>query len=250
MKWCLPIFPLAIALVMGLQSAKTWSAERTLEVVTLDFPPYVGEGLPDQGWAWEVCATVLREQGYDPKLVLLPWARAVNRVRTGQSDALYMANINEERKTWAAFSDPVGEEVSVVFSQKNKQPILETIHSLAGIRTGGLRDSHVTKKMVAHGVTVYQLTSMKQGVRMLYLDRLDAVVMDHFVGLHLIRTEFPDDYRESILPLPFAVDRNGLHLAISRKTTGFEEIRRRFNMGLAKLRADGRYDRILQKHGF
>lgn len=240
------IFPFGMVFVPAL----ALSEDRRIEVVTLDFPPYVGEGLLDQGWAWEVCSRVLRDQGYRPELVLMPWARAVNRVKTGQSDALYMANINEERKSWAAFSDPVGEEVSVVFSQRNKQPIIETIANLSGIRTGGLRDSHVTRKMMEHGVAVYQLTSMKQGVRMLYLDRLDAVVMDRFVGLHLIRTQFPEGYQQVILPMDYAVDRNGLHLAISRKTPGFEEIRQRFNEGLAKLRATGGYQRILQKHGF
>lgn len=222
---------------------------RPVHVVTLEFPPYVSESLPHRGWAWEVCATILREAGYEPHLQILPWARALALTRDGKADALYLANVNDERREWAVFTDPVGEEVSVPFGRADLQAGPDIL-ARRGTRVGSLRGAHVLKILAGQGVEIYPVVTLDQGFRMVKVGRLDLLVTDRYVGMHLLQTGMPPDYRQSIIPLDIAIDSNQLHLAISRKMPDHDQLQKDFNAGLAELRASGRYQAILGHHGF
>ncbi|RED46165.1 substrate-binding periplasmic protein [Aestuariispira insulae] len=243
------IRPILLALVLLSVINPTRADGRPVHVVTLEFPPYVSENLPQKGWAWEVCATILKEAGYEPHLQILPWARALALTRDGKADALYLANINEERRQWAVFTDPVGEEVSVPFGRidlKAGQDLL----TLRGTRVGGLRGAHVLKILSGQGVEIYPVITLEQGFRMVLVGRLDMLVTDRYVGMHLLQTGMPPQYHQNIVPLDIAIDSNQLHLAISRKAPDHDRLQEDFNMGLAELRASGRYQAILGHHGF
>lgn len=224
--------------------------DRVVNIVTLEFSPYVSERLPYKGWAWEVCATVLTETGYLPKLEIMPWARAITLTRTGRADALYMANINEERKEWAVFTDPVGEEISVAFKRRDNAVTFNAIGDLARYRVAGLRNAHVTALLERDNVAVHPVVSLRQGFRMIYFQRIDAMVVDRYVGLQLLLNEMPPSYAAAIDFVEKPVDSNKLHLAISRKYPDHQKLREDFNRGLAKLHASGRFEEILHSHGF
>ena len=239
-----------ILLSLFIAAAPAGAGERKIHVVTLDFPPYVRENLPGKGWAWKICETILIEAGYQPELQILPWARAVTLTRDGLVDALYLANINEERRQWAVFSEPVGEEISVPFKRRDRQIAEGPVSSFDGLRIGALRGSHVSKLMSGQGVDVFSLVDLEQGFRMVRIGRLDLLVTDRYVGLHLLRTGMAPGFQTDIEAMQTPVDRNNLHLAISRKRPGHEQLRAAFNHGLDVLRMSGRYRKILAEYGF
>ncbi|WP_259781921.1 substrate-binding periplasmic protein [Aestuariispira ectoiniformans] len=239
-----------IAILIFALTTGAAAQDNIVRVVTLHFAPYVSEDLPSNGWAWEVCATVLREAGYEPQLTIMPWARAVTLTKEGRADALYLANINEERKTWAVFTDPVGEEISVAFKRRDKSISFQSINDLNTYRVAGLHDAHVSSILVNNGVEVHPVASLRQGFRMVYFGRVDTLVVDRYVGLQLLQNEFPPAYAAAIDFVEKPVDSNKLHLAISRKYANHDKLRQDFNRGLAELRASGRFDEILDSYGF
>ncbi len=230
--------------------SQAFADELDVDVATLEFQPYVSEHLPENGWAWEVCSTVLTNMGYRPKLHIYPWARAVALVKQGQADALYLANINEERRKWAVFSNPIGDEISVVFKRKDFTANFTKLKDLADYKVGGLRDAHVVKVLETAGVDVYPVASLQQGFKLVFSGRLDMLVTDSLVGLHMLRTEMPADYPEVIDFISTPVDSSRLHLAISRKRPDHLQLQENFNRGLEQLRQSGVYSEILAKHGF
>lgn len=224
--------------------------EKVVRVVTLEFSPYISEDLPNNGWAWEICATVLQEAGYFPELQIMPWARALTLTRSGRADALYMANINEERKQWAVFTDPVGEEISVAFKRRDRNITFDNLRDLTRYRVAGLRNAHVSKLLTDQGVEVHPVVSPRQGFRMVYFGRIDTLVIDRFVGLQLLLNDLPPAYSAAIDFVETPVDANRLHLAISRHYPHARQLRDDFNRGLAELRSSGRFKEILHSHGF
>lgn len=223
---------------------------RQLTVVTLEFSPYVSETLPNNGWAWEVAETAFESQGYQASLWIVPWARAVSMTRQGQVDALYLANINDERRDWAVFSEPIGEEISVAFKHRNRHVRFEALSDLARYSIGALRDAHVTNRMRQAGLTVHSVSELEQGFDMLYHGRLDLLVTDRYVGQHLLNTLLPPPYADRIDHAEKPIDANRLHLAVSRNVPDHLKIREDFNRGLQEIRETGVYRAILRKHGF
>ncbi|WP_419904956.1 substrate-binding periplasmic protein [Kiloniella sp.] len=233
----------------------SWAAlatadELEVNVATLEYQPYVSAHLPDNGWAWEVCSTVFTNMGYKPKLHIYPWARALALVRNGKEDALYLTNINEERREWAVFSNPIGDEISVVFKRKDSPVDFTELSDLAEYEVAGLRGAHVVKVLERHGVEVYPVASLQQGFKLVFSGRLDMLVTDRLVGLHMLRTEMPAGYSEAIDFISTPVDSSQLHLAISRKRPDHKQLQEDFNLGLEQLRQSGAYSEILAKHGF
>lgn len=237
-------------LILFLTHPPARSEERIVTVATLEFAPYVSATLPNNGWAWEVAAEAFKRQEYHATLLIVPWARAVQMTKTGAVDALYMANINPERRKWAVFSDPVGEELSVAFVRRDNDIAYDGPDDLRGHRMIGLRNAHVVRKLQDRGLKIKEIVSLEQGIKLLYFKRADVLVTDRYVATHLIHTAFPPDYANAIAHLEPPLDANKLHLAVSRKSKDHEAIRQAFNAGLAEVRADGTYERILQHHGF
>ncbi|MDX1737294.1 MAG: transporter substrate-binding domain-containing protein [Alphaproteobacteria bacterium] len=237
-------------LILNLFMHTAYAEKRDISITTLDFSPYISETLPNNGWAWEVAYEALLSQGYRAHLEILPWARAVKMVEIGRYDALYMANYNEERNSWAIFSDPVGQEITVPFKLKARNLEITNIQEMRNLRVSSLRGAHVTNKVAEMGVITDPTTDIKSGITRVYQGRSDLFIADKFVTMHLIKTEMPSNYYDSIEPLDFAVDSNHLHLAFSRKIPDHMELVSAFNKGLTHLRETGLYDAILKKHGF
>ncbi|RED53901.1 substrate-binding periplasmic protein [Aestuariispira insulae] len=232
-------------------SAFPAQAEGTVVRITAaEFAPYIGAELPEKGWAWEVASLVLNEQGYRPELHIMPWARAVELTRIGKMDGLYMANRNPEREEWAVFTNPVGQEVSVLFKLRDRPIDYVHLSDLGPYSIGTHRGASIIGLLEDEGLTVRPLRGFSQGIKELERQQLDLFVGDRMVTTHILKTQFPPDYATMIDFLPKAILKADLHLALSRKTRDHEKIRSEFNRGLKQIRDDGRYEAILERHGF
>ncbi|WP_227421927.1 substrate-binding periplasmic protein [Pacificispira spongiicola] len=231
--------------------ASSWAAEpRPVTIATLDFPPYVSNRLPNKGWAWEVARTVLRQQGYEPNLLIMPWIRALKFAEEGEVDALFMANKTPEREKWAVFSDPIGEEVSVAFKLRDRQFGIRDLSDLATHTVVALRGSNAFDVLRRGGVEAVPVSEMLNGFQMVLQGRADMFVTDRFAGRAFLRQHFTDDLVNRINIEQHLVDVNRLHLAISKKVPDHMDILTAFNNGLAQARQNGLYDRIQKSHGF
>lgn len=224
--------------------------ERQVTVATLEFSPYVSAKLPNNGWAWEVLEETFSRRGYEAVLKIVPWARAVELTKSGQVDALYLANKNPEREQWAMFSQPVGEEISVAFKHVHKDMTIQSPADLKRYRVVGLRGAHVVNKLRKAGVVMDDIDSLKQGLQMLFYKRADVMVSDRYVTNYLLNHELPEKYQFAIEFVDTPMDANQLHLAVSKKVPDHEILVASFDAGLTEIIEDGTYQHILEKHGF
>ena len=244
-KWLATLFS-----SIWILSAATATDQRPVTIATLDFPPYVSNRLPNKGWAWEVTRTVLHQQGYEPKLLIMPWVRALKFAEEGEVDALFLANKTAEREEWAVFSDPIGEEVSVAFKLRDRQFGIDTVTDLVPYTVVALRGSNAFDVLRRGGVEAVPVSEMLNGFQMVLQGRADMFVTDRFAGRIFLRQHFTDDVVDRINIEQHLIDVNRLHLAISKKVPDHMDILAAFNNGLAQARKNGLYDRIQKSHGF
>jgi len=64
------------------------NSTQTIHVVTLDWPPYIGNKLCNKGWVYQFSTAILHSAGYSAYIEFVPWARAVRAVELGKADVL------------------------------------------------------------------------------------------------------------------------------------------------------------------
>ncbi|MBE0368759.1 substrate-binding periplasmic protein [Pseudoalteromonas aurantia] len=107
-----------------------YNAEATkgqLHIVTLDWPPYIGNALCNKGWVFQFAVSLLAEQGYSIFIEFLPWARAVRAVELGKADILMPEYYIED----SAPSDYV--------KNKTRREVLALSNSFSGGEIGFLK---------------------------------------------------------------------------------------------------------------
>lgn len=237
-----------LAILVLLLATHALGEERARVVVaTLDFPPYVSTALPENGVAWEIAREAFAQRGIDAELRIYPWARALRLAEQGEVDALYLANRTPERERWALFSDPVGEEVAVLWKRKERQLNHGRIDDLRGLRIGGLRDSAQLQFIARSGLPVAEISDLATGLRMLAADHLDVVIADRLAMVHAARNVTAEVWHR-IDHMPQPVHVAAFHLAVARKRDNAAATVAAFNRGLKALRDSGRYQAIMKKH--
>jgi polar amino acid transport system substrate-binding protein len=96
----------------------------TVSFVTTEFPPYViDEGGVLSGLEVEVVRELSAMVGVQPAISVMPWNRALNLVKAGKADAIFMPVKTSDRAEYLYFTDePTGvERISVLALADSKQ---------------------------------------------------------------------------------------------------------------------------------
>ena len=115
---------------------------KTLELVTLQYPPYVFEHNGEiKGIALEIVEEAFRRMQQPVNVKLLPWARALKYIKRGKADAIFTAFKNPERETFMVYSKEVliNQTISL-FVRKDSNIIFDgDLKKLSNYRFGVVR---------------------------------------------------------------------------------------------------------------
>ena len=105
---------------------QTCSAQTTINMVTNQWPPYVDDAAPEKGLAVELVSKALQRKGYQSRLHIDSWPRALEGVKIGVFDATCAIWKTAERERDLLFSDPyLNNKVSFI---KKKSLLVEYAH--------------------------------------------------------------------------------------------------------------------------
>jgi len=62
---------------------------KKLNLATLNWSPYISQGICRHGWVFQSTVALLHSMGYGASIVFYPWARAVSAVESGKADILF-----------------------------------------------------------------------------------------------------------------------------------------------------------------
>lgn len=233
------------------------AAERPVRLASLEWEPYIGSKLPDQGYVTAVVRAAFADQGMAVEIEIYPWARALHLARTGAVDGLVPEYFNTSREAEFEFSAPFPGGPLVLYKRRSDaigfsvDPVRNqdaALRALKSRRFGVVRGYLNTPVFDAANYLIKEEASDDAtNLRKLVYGRIDLAVIDRRVAEHLIRSNYPS-YANKIEPMEPALAEIPLYIAFSRKSPRMREALAAFNRGLAAMRADGRLAALHQRY--
>ncbi len=277
MKLFLPLFFSILVGVLSISSLTLFAKDKVVHIATLEWPPYVGASLKNQGPTIEIVKQALEKKGYKVNFDFYPWVRAVALAQDGKdgtSNVKYDAYFPEYFSTEIinskkfVFSDPlmsgplgfciktarkadfnyrVKNDLNITYDElkKGKNPI-----DGKQIRFGVVRDyvneekfdartfNVVTKATSGKDIPVDLVNSDELNIRKLNAGRIDLIFIDFFVEKYLTSEIIPEIQSGSITCLQPPIQNKDIFIAWSAKAENLEEKKAAFNDGLKQLKKD------------
>lgn len=245
--------PLAVVtvLILSLIAGPVPADDDRIVTATLNWEPFYGEDLERRGFFTAITNAAFERAGYEVRNDFIPWARAMKDTKEGYRDVLQGAYYSEEREREYYVSDVVYEaEVGLVARRDLGITRFASLRDLQGYTIAvGRGFAHSQEFDEADYLDKEAVDDHPQlAVRQLFADRVDMVAGGIPAILHEITEQGYDLDNVVVVEPPLVV--NPLHNMVSHNHPRGEELITDFNRGLAAIREDGTYDRILIEMGF
>jgi len=240
---------LFLTLCMLLMASTIYAGDKIV-MATLDWEPYVGQNMKNQGYVAEVVKEAFKRGGIEVELKFYQWSRVVGLAKAGKVDGYFPEYYADGVKEYAAFSEAMPGGPLGFFKRKDQDISYNTLKDLEGYKIGVVKGYVNTEEFdnaafLTRDIAKDDLTNLKK----LAAGRLDLMVADKFVGTFLMNANLPDKAKEiEFLAKPLAEPE--LFVCISNKVEGQADKVAAFNKGLAEIKADGTLDKILKANGF
>jgi PAS domain S-box-containing protein len=200
------------------------------------------KGAP-QGFAVDIMNRLAAQMGFEVTYYPKPWADMLADFQAGNTDAIANVTYTEKRAKYIAFSVPNIVMNGAIFVRKGDAP-LKTLSDLRDRRVSVKVGGSPYEYLVAHGWAdhIVPAPSLLDSLRLLAEGKTDTVMDARIIGLMNIREEHLTTLEASDVPVMDFAQR--LHIGLHPGDTARLNV---INEGLARLRANGTYDRIYEK---
>lgn len=240
----------AVLVILLTTSSLVFAQEKTVKFVTLEWEPYYGPSLVNEGYFTDIVQEAYERIGYNISVRYVPWKRALYEGRQLYADALLGVYYSDERSKWLAFSEPVSEAENCFFARKGKNISWKSLEDLKpytiGIEQGY---SYSADFDSADFLKKEPVRKLELNVKKLLEGRIDLVLASRKRFLYWLNTNNPEA-RDLIEVVPHPLSSNLLYVAFPMLAAHSRVYLRDFNEGLRQIKADGTYSNILLKHGF
>lgn len=240
---------LAIALSMVWCAAGQAQAGETLKLAALsDYAPYSGDNLPGYGFSNDLTVQVMKRMGYTVQVTVMPWNRALEAVKAGEYDILPTVWYNKDRESFLKYSEPFAVN-RLVFVHRADQPFeFHSLDDLKGKTVGTVFGYAYDPNFLSSNLFKREeVKDIVLNLKKVAAGRIDLTLDDELVLKYLIQTQAPD-LQSKLALTKGALTENKLYVAFSRKRPDADKLAADFNKGLAELKADGTYAKILAAH--
>lgn len=238
---------LIISSVCGYKDVHAQQTQLTL--VTSPYPPFVNpEGDPvGEGIDIDIAREALSRGGYQIKVVMVPWKRALNMLRNGQADLTTTISKNEDRDSYLAWTQGYRNSVEYRFyGKKGDTRKLTTLKDLEGLRIGITLGYFYPDALVKRqNVSYLSGNTISNTVQMLTKGRSDFILVNNIAGLWEINKLGLTQELE-LQALKYHSD-SPTYMAFSRQTN-FEKPLNVMMESLKQMAKDGSIQRIEKKY--
>lgn len=242
----------ALFIIFILTAISSLSQAEVLRIVTPEYPPYeYTENGKLKGLAVNIIKRTFQEMNQPISIEVLPWARAMRFIKEGSRDAVFTAFKTPERVRFADFSKQVLIQQSVsLFVRKDSDIHYEgDLRSLSDYSLGvvrkisyGLRlDSAIMRN---NFIRVEETNEGTQNFGLLLSGRVDMVASTQYGGYHILKKL---GRLNEVKELPVIVQEIPSFIAFS-KIRKLTDMRDRFDLAIAKLKANGEYQKIIDDY--
>lgn len=236
---------LAFVLALGVGPAPVLVPAATAQTITAtaftDYPPFTTDALPRGGFSTALVEEAFQREGYRVEHKWMPWARGYLSTLEAATDVTHPYFYRRVRAEAMLYSEPFFEIPQRLYTYADDDTEIDTIEDLDGrvlCSPLGYSTPDVLGGMIADGrLFREQPTDLATCFRMLSRGRVDAVLANAliFEGLR-VQSDFD---ATAITYSGLEVERDQLHLLVSRSHPGGPEIIETFNRAVADMAADG-----------
>ncbi|MBN1971737.1 MAG: transporter substrate-binding domain-containing protein [Candidatus Delongbacteria bacterium] len=218
----------------------------TVKLTTLDWEPYIGQKLNNQGFVAEIVKEAFKRGGYDIEIQYYPWARTVDKAKKGEVDGYMPEYYSEELKNDFYVSEPFAGGPVGLFKRKGFDLKYEKLEDLKGYKIGVVRD-YVNEENFdkATYLTKDEVTDDLTNIKKLLANRIDLFVADKFVGFYLLNEHMPEmTMQMEFVEPPLIV--HDLYVCINKNVKDAKKKIDSFNKGLKEMKEDGSLDKMIK----
>ncbi|HAS90399.1 MAG TPA: hypothetical protein DCS48_14040 [Desulfovibrio sp.] len=234
------ILLLTILLLLGISVGSARAEGHVVYLSSLEWPPYAGEHLPENGSNAKIIRKAFAVMGYKLKILFRPWKRTMLMADNAQSVIGYFpAYYSHERAKKYILSNCYSCSPVSLLERRESPVSWNTVDDLAGLRVGfvaGYVNTPELDEAVANGTITADLApSDKSNIMKVIKGRVDCAVVDPMVYGYLAATDNNIGKhidRLQIEPRAFGV--NELFVAFKRSGRGSFYVRV-LNDGLRKI---------------
>ena len=225
------------------------SAEEIITVSTLEYHPWTGKDLKNNGFINHVITEAFKRKGYTVRYIYLPYRRAVLETKNGKYSALSYVYFSKDKEKEFYLSDPISVE-KIVFFHLKSNPIKywKTLADLDDYKFGATRGYTYTKKFwdltKTRRLMVDVISSDIQNFKKLLAGRIDIFPSGLLNGNSILLKEFEVSKLNFISYHPKPLSQTTGHLAFLRSGNNSENLLRIFNQGLTELKHAGIYKKF------
>lgn len=227
------------------------SQDKTYKVaMNADFAPFESTGSDGkvQGFDVDLMNAIAKEEGFKIEYRDQPWDGLFATLKSGDNDILISAiTITPERRETMAFSNPYFEVKQVILVPKGQHiTSVQDLKQLTriGVVTGNTADIAATKILGTEAANqkVARFENLALVIKELESGGIQAMISDSAVVGNYVKLHPNQGF--TIVEVPdFEKEEYGIALRPDET-----ELLKRINDGLAKIRANGEYDRIYHQY--
>lgn len=221
------------------------SQAETITAVGDPWPPFLDPSKENKGIITEIATAAYATQGYELDMRFVPWARAISGVKSASFDLLLGTWLTEERTKFLLFSEPYLNNSLKFIKKKGNGFDYSGLPSLSGKSVGVVRGyGYGDEFLSAKNFKKPEAKNFIANIKKLLAGRINLTLEDEIVAKAVIAKE-NSELLDKIEFSKTAYSTNALHVTSGLANPKHKELIEAFNKGLAEIKENGVYDKIL-----
>lgn len=199
-----------------------------------------------QGMAWDIVRESFQSMGYTIKLNVLPWARALKKMKKGSVDALFPTTKTKERMNYFYYSkNATNSSGTSYYTKKNNEIQWKGLHSTKNKEVAVILGySYGTKfDEFKKNLNLIMTKSERQSFILTYLGRVDGYIAFDSVADYFLKKTKQENKFKKYPPFDFNYEFLVTNLNDEKKKKKIDD----FDKGIFKIKMNGRFQKILKK---
>ena len=226
------------------------SYAQNITIVANIWPPYVDQALPDDGLAMKIVKTAFARSGYTADIKVEKWDKVLYGSELGVYEVVGAVWKSKERQEKLLYSQPYLKNNIVLIANVNNPLEFNALSDLRGLLVGILKDYAYDEKFMNDAkILKFQANRLTQNLIAVQNGKLDVAVADKRLAMYELKT-FMGSNRSEFRFLPKHLASRHLYIAAPKGNAESKVLIQKFNQGLAAIKKDGTYLKILEEYTY
>jgi len=209
---------------------------KEVSFATLEWPPYIGSKLKNNGIIGEILVKAFKSQGHKVSFTFLPWTRAIHESKKGKLDGYMPIYESKQRRNESFLSHAIVTGPLVLMKLKDHNKNYKTQRDLIHYSLGLVRGYKNTKEidennLINKSYSGNDLSNLKK----LLKGRVDFIVIDKYVAGYLIKTHL-NRFKNKFEVISPALEHKELMAAFPKESIYSKNLNSILNKGLSEIK--------------